>query len=56
MSDSKGVCLSNDSHPSLSSFKKFPFVDSEKVSSLFAKEMYFEKELSISTVRVGLKD
>ena len=55
VSDSKGVCLSNDSHPSLSSFKKFLFVDSKKVNSLFTKEMSFGKELSISIVQVGIE-
>ena len=56
VSDSKRVSLSNDSHPSLSSFQKFSFVDSEKVSSLFTKEVTFGKELGISTVWWELKD
>jgi hypothetical protein len=55
VSDSNEVCLCNDSQPSLSSFKKFPFVDSEKVSSLFTKEVSFGKELIISIVRVGIE-
>ena len=55
VSDSKGVCLSNDSHPSLSSFQKFSFVDSEKVSSLFTKEVFFGKELNISILLVGIE-
>ena len=41
MLNSKGVCLSKDSHPSLSTFKKFPFVDFKKVSYLFTKEVAF---------------